>query len=370
MPASVSASMTSRPGPQTAIERRNAPAPRAFDCVSAFIARLPQSPPGREAERRKRRPRANTRHVGRALRGPRLSGGDGQSQLPQGVDQAPLRMQSVRGGRVVQKPQLNPPVVWPPRPWPMPDRIDRPAAPWGSDRNNRECRCFSSRRSSRPAGRRDRRSGSSSSRLAALVAAGCFAFAACDRGLFSGSDDMPSADACVHAARLKHAIVKTRRFIAAPSMLAPATPLYQLLIIVIARATPICAPRSLFGGRPLRRGPVIINWTPSSPSSIRACPGWPLRLIVARLRASLVRTYSALRSPALSSLKVQRVWRRRRLALPTSLASVSQSTRPSFMMTRKFLSGSAMSLRLAVGSPSTTMRSASAPASITPSLPG
>ncbi len=51
-------------------------------------------------------------------------------------------------------------------------------------------------------------------------------------------------------------------------------------------------------------------------------------------------------------------------------ASASLTTRPSFMMIRKFFSGSAMSLRFSSGSPSTTMRSASAPASITPSLPG
>src|SRR6516162_10191020 len=40
------------------------------------------------------------------------------------------------------------------------------------------------------------------------------------------------------------------------------------------------------------------------------------------------------------------------------------------MTTTKFFAGSSISLRLAIGSPSTSRRSASAPSSTTPSLPG
>src|ERR1700732_950811 len=45
-------------------------------------------------------------------------------------------------------------------------------------------------------------------------------------------------------------------------------------------------------------------------------------------------------------------------------------TRPSFMMTLKFLAGSAIRLIFSSGLPSTSSRSASAPCSTTPSLPG
>src|SRR5215472_16281149 len=45
-------------------------------------------------------------------------------------------------------------------------------------------------------------------------------------------------------------------------------------------------------------------------------------------------------------------------------------TFPSFMMTTKFFAGSSMSLMLAIGSPLTSRRSASAPSSTTPSSPG
>jgi hypothetical protein len=52
------------------------------------------------------------------------------------------------------------------------------------------------------------------------------------------------------------------------------------------------------------------------------------------------------------------------------LANVSLKMRPSFMMILKFRSGSATRSRFSSGLPSTRMRSASAPSSTTPSLPG
>src|SRR5580704_6666224 len=91
-----------------------------------------------------------------------------------------------------------------------------------------------------------------SSRLADFWAVGRFAFATCGRGAFSGSEDRVSADACVQATALRHAIVNKRRFIAAPSKFAlVASPFYELLIKRERSRNPQLVPvRSHFRGRP------------------------------------------------------------------------------------------------------------------------
>ena len=56
--------------------------------------------------------------------------------------------------------------------------------------------------------------------------------------------------------------------------------------------------------------------------------------------------------------------------LPLLIAEEGSCRSPPFMMTKKFFAGSSMSLMLSIGLPSTSRRSASAPSSTAPSLPG
>lgn len=80
------------------------------------------------------------------------------------------------------------------------------------------------------------------------VFATCLGFTACERTDLPGSVDKLSADACAQATPLaKHAIVKERRLIAAPSNLRPPQALLtDCYLRVIARATPIHASPIIF----------------------------------------------------------------------------------------------------------------------------